>query len=235
MQKSDLVVGFSTGCLFKTHNILEALPVIRETGCNAVELNLLRTHDFFHFIEKITPEDIASFSYVSMHAPKFDCGKTEETELIFRAIELFHAQRPLDLIAFHPNHVTDFSVFNTAAFPLAFENLDYREESGIYRTVDGMRILFEKFPATPMVFDLNHVYTLDASMKLAKTFYLTLGKRIRQIHLSGCRDYYHYPLFKTKQDSIIRAIQDKTTPIIIESVLEAKELAKELSYIQKRL
>ena len=69
-------------------------------------------------------------------------------------------------------------------------------------------------------------------MGLAKDFYSKFKDRIAQIHLSGYTGY-HDPIFQTKQEEIIKAIQDFEVPIIIESVLAPEDLEKERQYILK--
>lgn len=238
MQKNNnLTIGFSTGCFFKTHDIHKSIALLKEAGItDAIELNLLRTKELVWYSNEATQEELDGFRYVSVHGPKFNYDTDWESAQIMKRIETIHAKRQLNQVIFHPDTVKNFSVFKNLPFPIAFENLDHREESGIYRTPEGMKTLFDEFPSASMVLDVNHVYTLDQSMQYAKKFYAMLGDRIKQIHLSGYKDMYYTPLFQTKQKSIIRAIkQSKETPIIIESVLKPEDIEKEMNYIVKYL
>ena len=71
-------------------------------------------------------------------------------------------------------------------------------------------------------------------MALAKEFYDRFRGKIVQIHLSGYQGF-HDPLFKTKQSEIIRAIEDLSVPIIIESILDPKELSAEIEYAKQKI
>ena len=110
--------------------------------------------------------------------------------------------------------------------------MDWKQERGKY--VDSMQAIFEKIDAG-MVLDLNHCYTNDPSMRLAKEMTDEFGTRISQIHLSGF-ETDHDLLFKTKQTEIMDAIVDKNLPIIIESICETVEDVKaEFKYVKKYL
>lgn len=84
------------------------------------------------------------------------------------------------------------------------------------------------------VLDVNHVFTNDATMRLAQEFYDRVGRRLAEIHLSGYAGY-HEPLHYTRQTKIIAAIRDWNVPIIIESELSPATLETELKYITETI
>ena len=229
MNTDHILLGFSTGVLHKTHTTKEALKIIKDIGCTAVELGFVKMEQIEQgWLDKISPEDISSFRYVSLHAPKFDYGNNAGTEVLFKKMAEVNALRKLDCVVFHPDCVKDFGVFKNAPFRIAFENMDDRKES-FQKPEELARVLSED-EKYGMVLDINHIYSNDPSMRLAEEFYTRLGSKIVQIHLSGNAGY-HDPIFKTRQTEILNAIQDFTTPIIIESVISAEEITEEKKYV----
>jgi len=231
MDVNNLNLGFSTGVLHKSHTAKEALEIIKDIGCNALELGFVKLNRIEEgWLDKISKEDIAPFRYVSFHAPKFNYGNNRKTEEIFQKIEKIDAIRKLDLVVFHPDCIEDFDVFKSATFNIAFENMDDRKES--CKRPEDLEHILSRDNRYKMVLDVNHIYSNDPSMGLAKEFYTKLGPKIAQIHLSGhagCHD----PIFKTKQTEIIKSIQNFDIPIIIESTVSSEEISKERDYILK--
>ena len=82
--------------------------------------------------------------------------------------------------------------------------------------------------------DVNHIFTNDPSMQLAEDFYDQLEGRIAEWHVSGY-DGYHEPFIQTKQENIIKAIQDMSIPIINYSVITPDLIDKERDYFLKIL
>ncbi len=228
-------IGFSTGCLYKTHDPLapETFAVFRKMGCNAIEIAWnVGGFDELEKIAKIKPEDLAGFEYVSIHAPSFD--NFNETEIVAMLQKLTEVNDRLKFkaVVLHPYETMNFDIFRQFDLPFMIENMDWRKDFGKY--VDSLENIFSKFDA-PMVLDLNHCYTNDPSMRLARDIAETFGGRIEEIHLSGF-ETFHEPLFKTKQTEILQSIPDKRLPIIIESGCEnIKEAKKEFEYVKNFL
>jgi hypothetical protein len=74
-------------------------------------------------------------------------------------------------------------------------------------------------------------------MQTAMEFQGLYKDRIVEYHISGHdEEKLHWPLFKTKQDIIIRSLLYPEIPIIIESEFENyDEAGKELNYIKSRM
>jgi uncharacterized protein (UPF0276 family) len=177
-------------------------------------------------LNEVVVNDFTGFEYVSLHAP--DIITTNTLELLQRAQDIFHFQA----IVIHPDEIENWEIFSRFNLPISIENMDWRKERGKY--VDSMQAIFEKIDAK-MVLDVNHCYTNDPSLLLAKQMTDEFGKRISQIHLSGF-ETGHEPLFKTKQTEIMDAIENKNLPIIIESVCETvKDVESEFKYVKNYL
>ncbi len=223
-------LGFSTGTLYRTHSQKEALKVIGDLGCACVELGFIRLNDMNEF-DKITAEDLKGFDYVSFHTPKFEYDNGRESAAILNKIKNFDDNvRKLDLAVFHPDNLKEFSSLDSIGLPIGIENMDSRKIS--YKNAADFKIILAEHPNFNLVFDVNHIYTNDPSMKLAAEFYREFGSRIAEIHLSGFAGL-HEPIFETKQAEILKSIQNPDVPIIIESLLNSGNIKKEKEYIEE--
>jgi hypothetical protein len=223
-----MLLGFSTGALHQIYDPIsrENFAFLRSLGCNTIELNCRTDESILKLLTEMTPTDLAGFWHISLHAPKIITAST--LELLQRAQSIFNFK----LIVIHPNEVENWEIFTRFNLPFAIENMDWRKERAKY--VDSLQAIFEKFDCK-MVLDLNHCYTNDPSMLLAKEMVAEFGDRIVQIHVSGF-ETYHELLHKTKQLEIMDAIVNKNLPIIIESECETIEDAKaEFEYVKNYL
>ncbi|MFC1640961.1 hypothetical protein ACFL2D_02850 [Patescibacteria group bacterium] len=228
------MLGFSTGVFYKEGiPLTKRIAIIREAGCRALELGLISMEGFFsEEVSVLESGDFTGFDYVSLHAPNFRYGRNPRSRQIIERIRLLNMRVNLDLVVFHPDQITDFSIFNGVGFRAAFENMDNRKAS--HQTPEEMAAMLATNPEYGFVLDLNHVYSNDATMNMAADFYALLGHRISEIHLSGYAGY-HEPLHVTKQASIISAVRKHDVPIIVESVLTVPEFEKEVTYLTSHL
>ena len=232
----DMLLGFSTGCLHKTHDRLSpaTFDLFRRIGANAIELMV---HDFeaAHRLLALVPEDFLFFEYISIHAPFFDPFNAEEINKFREVLEIFEKfgkKVRINAVVLNPECIRDAEFFLTYDLPFKLENMDWENDVGKY--TESMQALFEKFDV-PMVLDLNHCFTNDPTMHLAKEMSETFGGRIEEIHLSGF-ETSHELLYKTQQREILDAIPDKRLPIIIESECEnMNDARKEFEYIKSFL
>lgn len=227
-----MLIGFSTGCFYKTSlSLAERIRAIKDAGSRAIELNFLDPSELGPMeVEEIRWKDFASFSYISCHAPakKIKYGRNRETRGVFEKIRRLNDIRPFNWVVIHPDVVDDFRVFRWCGFNVAIENMDNRKKT--HKTPEELVQVLEKNPEFGFVLDVNHVFSNNPDMRMAKEFYRTLGHRICEIHLSGyCGG--HDPLFETKQTEIIQAIENFETPIIVESALSPKDTQKEIDYV----
>lgn len=228
-----MILGFSSGCLYKTHDRLgrETFEIYRKTGSNAIELMVHDVEDLPK-LKEITREELAGFEHVSLHAPKFDGLSEKELNDVLRQIEAAHQKLSLEYVVIHPDIISDWKIFSDFSFPVAVENMDDRKES--CRNVEDMQKVFEQIDAK-MILDVNHCFSNDPTMKLAYDFIEAFRDRIVGFHLSGF-ETFHDPLYKTQQQEILDAIFDKNIPIIIESGFEKEEeVEKEFEYIKNKL
>lgn len=228
-----MLLGFSTGCLYKTHNNLakSTIAIFRDMGCNAIEIMCHEVHDIELLLE-LEPVDFESFQYVSLHTPAFDAYDSAEIVRMLEILVKVNEKLKFEVIVLHPYETINWDVFRQFDLPFVIENMDWQKDFGKYTA--SLQDIFAKFDV-PMALNLNHCYTNDPSMHLTKELFETFGGRIEEIHLSGY-ETSHDPLYKTKQKEILEAIPDKRIPLIIESVCEnVEELQKEFAYVKKFL
>lgn len=231
-----MLLGFSTGCLYETHDPLssETFGVYRKIGANAIEINCHYMSQAPKLLE-LKPEDLKGFRWISIHAPNFDRYDTNSMIEFRKTLDIFEEfskKVRVNAIVFHPDQIGEWAIFENYTFPVFIENMDWRKEIGKY--VESMQDIFEKADA-PMVLDLNHCYTNDPTMHLAHDMIDAFRDRIMEIHVSGF-EQYHEPLFKTGQRDILEGVFDQHLPIIIESVCESVgDAKKEFEYVKNYL
>jgi len=216
-----MILGFSTGCLYKIkkyHRVSnEIVEEFKALGCNAIEFNCLSSENFQAIFDNISKDDLVGFEYVSVHAPSFGKLTGDESRNALDLAQKVYEKLNFNHLVIHPNEINDWNIFQKYLFPISIENMDSRKDVG--RTVESMKKIFGIYDGA-MTLDLNHCFMNDQSMKLANDMNSEFGKRIEEVHLSGCDEYkqpsYHDPIYKTKQRVILDAIPDKDIPIIIE-------------------
>lgn len=231
-----MILGFSTGCLYKTHDPLssETFDIFRKLGANAIEI-MVHDMDEAPRLLEIKQDDLRGFRWVSLHAPSFDRFDTNSVIKFRQTLEIFEKfcqKVKVSSIVFHPDQIGEWAIFENYTFPVLIENMDWRKDVGKY--VDSMKEIFEKADA-PMVFNLNHCYTNDPTMHLAEEMIENFSERIFEIRLSGF-EKLHEPLFQTEQVEILQAIPNKELPIIIESACDSiEDVKQEFEYVKRYL
>ncbi|EKE15705.1 MAG: hypothetical protein ACD_11C00110G0013 [uncultured bacterium] len=231
------MLGFSTGCLYKTLNGLEkeTISIFGGMGCDAIEIMWHNADDDLTKVLEMDDEFWKQFKSISLHIPSLDAYSDVKIASLLETVVQVHNKIHFDMIVLHPYEAMNWDIFRQFDLPFAIENMDWRKDFGKY--TDSLKDIFSKFDVS-MVLDLNHCYSNDPSMKLAEELLDVFGDRIKKIHLSGFGTY-HDPLYRTKQEEILKAIPDKNLPIIIESVCDTVEEIKEefeyvKSYLEKR-
>jgi hypothetical protein len=228
-----MLLGFSTGCLYQTHERLapETFDVFRKIGANAIELVWSDIHVTSQLLS-IKPEHLEGFEYISVHVPSFDGHNEVEIAGMLKVLEQAHAQLGFNSIVIHPYETMNWDLFKQFDLPFVIENMDWTKEFGKY--VESMQDIFDNLDV-PMALDLNHCFTNDPSMLLAQDMVENFKDRIEHIHISGF-ETMHELLYKTQQQEILTAIPDKSLPIIIESGCETIDDAqKEFDFISSYL
>jgi len=221
-------IGFSTGALAKG-DFDRGLALQRDVDAiDAVELSALRDHELLPLIDAVPGLDLARFTYISFHAP----GKLQalDEETAFELLRRLPDQWP---IVAHPDILRTPSLWRQLGERLCIENMDHRKSSG--RTVDELRQLFESFPEATFCLDLGHARQIDPTMISAMLMLREFGQRLRQLHVSdvGPRGE-HLPLGATARHAFsqLAAYVQDDYPLIIESVVPAEQIERELDTVR---
>lgn len=222
-------IGFSTGDLLETdYPLQKALDDFRSIGANAIEFQIGFNHK--KFLKEISNLDFSGFESISVHGPKFSKDSKIAPKEVIEAIKEIHKKINLNWVVFHPDEVSDWKIFKNCSFKIAIENNDWRKEFG--KNIADLKQIFAgndiKF-----VLDVNHCFTNDKTMGLAKSMARNFQDKLCGVHLSGFKTF-HEPIYLTKQKEILEAVPENV-PIIIESFKSAyenlDEAKKELEYI----
>lgn len=219
-------IGFSV-----TFNSVKGIPfylnLLQEMlleNCKAVEVHAYNL-DRFEQHQSII-DLIKKFDFISVHYSGHDINYHIDLASKIGA----HA------LTIHPNFVSEWIKASKSLFCLiSFENMDWRKKFGT--NVDDMKSVFKQIPDASWTFDLNHIYSIDPTMKLADDFYRSFDN-LSHYHLSGFKDNSlpHTQLYETKQDIIIQSVK-KDSPIIVESfgVDDIVNFKLELEYVRERI
>lgn len=202
--------------------------------------------EFFNYLQKYSAIEIhsfnenlndklfANFSYISLHAPAFIGNLNKDLEIL-RKIEKIVKKFNIANIVIHPDTVKNWSIFQDFQhLPISLENMDSDKKS--FKTVVDFEKLFETYDFN-ITLDLNHIYSNDPSMYLAKSFQEKYPDKIVQYHISAySQTKKHKALYSSHQLEILQFLLFKDRPIIIESEFnDVKQASLEYNYICKNL
>ncbi|MBP9702674.1 hypothetical protein KBD69_03215 [Candidatus Woesebacteria bacterium] len=220
------MLGFSTGCLFKhSLSIHEIIGVIRATETDAIELNFGRVEEFINLsmsdLAKIKSE-VSIFKKISIHAPFRNIRYDGNSSELLSKLNVFALSIAAEYVVFHPDTIVNGEIIELVLGNVAaIENMD---KNKIYGTnVGDLASLFEKMPSARFVLDLNHVYTLDKSMKLSRVLFEEYKSRIVSYHVSGYGGESDLHTMLSKTSAILEAVPDKTILAIHEGTVSSIE------------
>lgn len=224
-------IGFSTGALafgdFRT-----GIDLQRIDGVSAIELSALREVELAGLIVAIPELELRQFEYISFHAPS-----TRETLSDAELVEHLKsvADRRIPIVV-HPDIIDDFSPWRDLGDCVLLENMDQRKR--VCRTPFEMHKYFQELPDAKFCFDIGHAWQLDPTMALSVEFLVRFRDRLAEVHISEvdwrCK---HVPISSATAPAfhrVSRLIPDQV-PVIIESVVEADRIEKELSVVKRCL
>lgn len=221
-------IGYSTGALAKGDFDRGLLLQRGIDAIDAVELSALRDHELSALVEAVPRLDLARFTYISFHAPAKLDALDEETA--FELLSRLPADWP---IVAHPDLLRTPSLWRRLRARLCIENMDHRKISG--RTADELRQLFESLPEATFCLDVGHARQIDPTMISALLMLREFGQRLRQLHVSdvGPRGE-HLPLGATARHAFsqLAAYVPDACPLIIESVVPAEQIERELDTVR---
>lgn len=238
-----MLIGFSTGALYKNVEPIsvEAIELIRKTGCNAIELNAGK-EERLQNLDNISKNDLKDFNYVSFHAP-FNLFELDY-ESILNKISKAQKKFKFNRIVIELRKKDNYNFIKNSNLPIAFENIT--PENGFFSNIEEIREISANNDFD-LILDLTHACLTDSTLKLIHDFHNFFKNQIVQYHISGC-DFnkvsggHHSLLHISKQVELIKSIK-LNKPIIIESVFPVcdnreileKNMIDELNYVKENL
>lgn len=224
-------IGFSTGAL-ALGDFRLALHMLRGSRKDAVELSALRDHELGPLMDSLATLDLGAFSYVSVHVPSKFKSLTEAQVAagLRRCIDRKWA------IVIHPDAIHDPKHWAPFGEFLCIENMDKRKKTG--RTVSELDPFFSMFPDATFCLDIAHARQIDSTMAEAREMLRRFGHRLRQVHISEIDDDgRHRPLSMATilAGQSIAALIRREVPVIVESVIPARDIAREIAEADRAL
>lgn len=217
-------IGFSTGAL-AYEDFTRALKLLEPTRANAVELSALRSVELPGLLEAL-PSMYGRlrnrYAYISFHAPT---NFTDELGMVEQLMQV--ARQGLNIIV-HPDCIQDRSLWRQLGSQLCLENMDSRKPTG--RTATELATFFADLPQAKLCFDIAHARQVDPTMTEAACILAEFGDRLAQVHMSevNSRGKHFAMSFGAKHAYEPFADAMSKVPIILESVIEAGSIEKEI-------
>ena len=210
------LIGFSTGAIAKG-DFERALKAMAPSELPAVELSALRLNELPRLAEVAEHLDLASYRYVSVHAPS-RFGLDDEQTVVRLLKRLVIRGWP---IVVHPDVICADALWLPFGSNLVLENLDRRNSVG--RTADEIQLLFRRFPNARFCFDVGHARQVDPTMNEAHLILQQNRTRLCQIHISEVNFFSrHDPLSFAAVEATRRVAHliPEKVPIILETLID---------------
>lgn len=216
-QHRNLRFGYSSGVFFPNDtNIPSTISKLLRSNTDLVEINFA-TLDDLRFATQTTISLATQFKIRTIHAPMINIRYSKKSADTLEVLRQFAERIDAEYVLFHPDIVDDFETVSKKLGKFtAFENMDVRKSFG--NTVADLEKVFTVCPEAKWVCDLNHVFTIDRSMRLSRDLHLAFADRLVGYHISGYRDEetLHTCFFLTEEAQILDAIEDDSKLLIHE-------------------
>jgi hypothetical protein len=209
------------------------IQIFLDAKSRALELHCRSAETLQFLLEKNIPI-IKKFDHVSMHMPDLIFDDDIQTHNALNMTVKVCNKYKICNVVFHADKVRRWDVIGSYDIPVSIENMDGNKDFG--NTIEDIKSILDHHNFG-LTLDLQHCFAVDPTMQTAMEFQGLYKDRIVEYHISGHdEEKLHWPLFKTKQDIIIRSLLYPEIPIIIESEFENyDEAGKELNYIKSRM
>jgi hypothetical protein len=224
-------IGFSTGAL-AFGDFRKALDMLATVDTPAVELSALRDNELLPLMQALGSLDLRRFRYVSIHVPsKFKL--LSEAQVASALLPCIDLSIPLVI---HPDAMRDRAVWAPFGRLLCLENMDKRKHTG--RTIAELDDFFSTFPNATFCLDIAHARQVDSTMMETRQMLRRFGDRLRQVHISeiDAEGHHHSVSLATILASNgVASMIDHNVPIIIESVIAATQMKREIDAVRRAL
>jgi len=248
MEIPTIKLGYAIEVSKSKYSLKERIQMLSEIGSEAIEFEFTYPESLDRALDDEDVNKLRQFKYISIHAPILNSSESatdsedrpryssSEADAIVKKLLTLAKKINASTVVFHPDLVDDFQWLNDKFGDLlAFENMDVHNLFG--GTVDDMKKVFEKSPHAKWVFDVNHIYSIDPTMELAKVFFNAFSDRLCHYHLSGYGGD-HDCFYRSHEDIIMKGITNFEVPILHEGCAlrdGRNSLKKENDYILERL
>lgn len=232
-------IGFGTVFIRLNIPFNKKIKLFSSFGANAIELDFLTPTQLNEF--KLTLgmiADIKRFDYVSIHTPYQEVRYKRglNTEKIIEKLKHLCEYLPIQGIVLHPDITDDFKYLENSGLPFLIENMDNKKEFG--KSPEHFRELINKC-SFGFVFDAQHAYENDPTMKSGIELISIMGDRLKEMHVSGQKKTeMHYPIHASDNRQEIQKILELKikVPKILEVSLAdniRQTASKELKFVRK--
>jgi sugar phosphate isomerase/epimerase len=209
-------IGFSTGAVAKG-DFESALTRIRCHGIRVVELSALRFDELASLVQALDYLDLSGFDFISFHCPsRFSpADESHVIRLLQRVVD-----RGIPVIV-HPDVIFTPEAWQWMGASLLLENMDKRNKVG--RSARDLENLFERFPQAGFCFDLGHARQFDPTMIEARLMLESLGRRLKEIHISEVNSSSRHDSLSLYAISAFRSLASlipEPVPIILETLID---------------
>jgi hypothetical protein len=231
-------LGFATG---NTENLKLAdwCTRLKNIPTNYIEVGFGNTNRIPEVIDDEIVESLSSFDWISIHGTVHDGDKIlrypskEADYAIGKMLELV-SKCKIKAVLFHPDLVDDFEYLNKLfGDKLAFENMDNRKDFG--NTIEDMQKVFDLSPQAKWVCDVNHIFTLDPTMSIAKKFHEEFRDRLSHYHISSYGEKIHCLFQDSMKNEILNGVMNLDVPMINEGFGDPEDISrldKELNLVK---
>lgn len=212
------------------HTRVEILTWLLELSNGVIELNFGPLDRLNQGLTQEEIELICQFKYVSLHAPvKNETNHplvypSDETQKAVSQIQQLMTVIPIQTVLFHPDIVDDFDwLISEFGDKLAFENMDRDKATG--NTLESLVQVFDQASDARWVCDVNHIYTMDPTMALAKQMHQAFGDRLCHYHLSACAGGHNAFIDHPAETIILEGVQKSQLPLVHEGCVTTQDEA----------
>lgn len=221
---NTIKLGHATFLQNERYSKLELLEWLLSLGKEAIELSFVRLNRFPPNFSKQELSLLSQFKYKSLHAPvvniidnkkAFLNFPNKELNWIIEEIQQLDHDLKLNTILFHPDIVNNIEwLAHVFGSKLAFENMDVSKNFG--KTITDLESVFNKAPKAKFVCDLNHVYTVDPTMKFSDELHTAFGDRLCHYHISAYNNRHDVFYQNQSEITILHGIKNPKLPMIHE-------------------
>lgn len=218
------LIGFSTGCLYKTElDLVDKLKAYLRSGSTALELSFATPSDLLIFNPtEAEMSKFRKFSKITIHAPWKDIKYFDRSGIsnpVIAKITQLCGLLHISGVVFHPDIVANFNGLEIVPFPVLIENMDKNKKFGI--SVEEIAKIKSDYDFG-FVLDVQHAYEHDPSMSLAHELVSVMADRIGHLHVSGQTDSSHHaPVYQANNKReicrLLKAVP--SVPAILEGMI----------------